>query len=466
MEVYINSTLTTGIRWDDFEIQDNIDNHLNTCYFTIANPSSTPSLFSEIEVYHNSEKIFAGEILRTKQLREDLLTVLEVECVDYTHKLGRSITVERFDDKTVDFIISFLINKYHVDFINQSDCNITVKTFTCNNISVLEAIERLAEATNYRWYVDYNKNLKFFAVGTETAPFNLEEGEYIYNSLVINNDGSQLRNAVKIRGGEMVGEERTETFDGDDEKTIFALANKYATLPKIELYIVDTWVEQDAGVDFLDTDKDVYWNFNEKYVRFETAPGTASNNIRITGDPLIPIVVRKYDSTSINQYGVHEFFKRDASLKSKEEVLQYAVAQLEAYKNEIVEGTFKCHQQCASGQTITYGSDDYMIQGVKMRMITPFDIEYFVEMASTKTLKIIDFLQGLINTDRRIILGEQDDEPLLTFADMEDSFSVDDTLEGSGTWDITSAPYTWEDTTGDVEVNPIRWNLWIWEDEL
>ncbi len=463
MIVYINETQLNNIRWQDFRITDNIDNKINTCNFRIINPESIPTLFDEIEVYHNEEKIFAGNVLSINKTKKGLVNIIDVNCVDYTYELEKYVVVERFADKTADEIITALLDKYHPDFTNLSDCDITFETFTCNNITVLEAIEKLADATNYRWYVDYDKNLKFFAIGTEVAPFNLEDGTYEAESLRLSDDGSQIRNGIKVRGGNYVSETtRTEKMVGDGENTIFGLNNKFATIPTIE---VDGVEITNKGIEYIDEGKDAYWNYNEKYIRFDSAVADGED-IEVTGYPLIPIVIRKYNNESIKKYGIREVYKRDNTLGSKAEVLNYATVQLEKYKNQVVEGKFVTSGQLKSGQIIEYDSESYLIQSVNLRMATPYEPKYEVSIASTKTIEMINFLQSLIRTENRIIESEQEEEPLLSFRDFEDDFAMEDALQASGDWVVTSPPYTWEDTTGDVEVNPIVWNKFTWEYEI
>jgi len=48
---------------------------------------------------------------------------------------------------------------------------------------------------------------------------------------------------------------------------------------------------------------------------------------------------------------------------------------------------------------------------------------------------------------------------------IDDTFDMEDALEASTTWDVTSPPYTFEDTTGEVEVNPIHYNFFTWYEE-
>lgn len=463
---------TDDILWESFSLRDNIEDKVNSCRFTIRKPdSNVPEVGQSVSVYDDDDKIFAGEILTiNRKIDGQMFESFECDAVDYTHDLDSLIIVEKYEEETVNDIIGDLIDTYHSDYNTDNvDCSIEIDTIAFNNVSVLGAIQKLAEVTNYRWYVDYNKSIHFYAKGSETAPFDLTDtnGKYIYKSLEITDDLSQLRNTIKIRGGEMEGDDRTEYFDGDGTKNIFGLNNKFSSAPTVSVGGTPVTV----GIDYLDdeSDYDCFWNFNEKYVRFKDSeiPGSGSNNIAVEGSPLIPIVVRKYDSVSINEYGTHEFYIRDNTIKSREEALQYANAQLEAYKNSIIEGSFNTYESgLESGQIINIQSDkrdideDFIIQSVQLKMRGPFDGVYNVKLATMRTVGIIDLLQDLLQTDRRIVLKEQEQEPLLTLIQLDDGFEMDDSMAAPIA--TTTEDYVWWDNASPPAGQKIVWNLFTW----
>lgn len=465
-----NINRTSEIDWKNFAIRDNVDDEIDTCSFTIDKYKTEiviPQVGEEVLVYDGAEKIFAGTILTVhRRLKQAKHESISVEAADYTHNLGRSIIVEKFEDRTVNYIINELLNCYHVEFSDEYvDCSLEIKTIIFDNISVLEAIQRLSEATNYRWYVDYDKKVHFFEKSTNSAPFNPTDtnGKYIFTSLELTDDISQLRNSVKIRGGDTESEARTEKFDGDGEKLTFALANRFSKLPTVT---VGAPPPEEVGIDYLskEADFDCFWNFNEKYIRFKVAPPVGTNNIVVAGIPLIPIIVKKVDSGSVNQYGLFEFYRREGTIKSREEAVQYATAQLEAYKNSIIEGSFETYEPgLKSGQIINIQSDvrdideNFLIQKVRFKMRSPQDGFYKVELATMRTIGIIDFLQELLKIEKRIILKEQEQEPLLTYHALADSFGMADAI-GTPSSNPTQ-DYVWVD---NGEPNPIIWNMWTW----
>ena len=157
---------------------------------------------------------------------------------------------------------------------------------------------------NYSWYIDYNKDVHFFAKNTELAPFNLatDTGMFIWDSLKLTEDLTQIRNKVTVIGGEYEANNRTETYVADGEQKQFPLAYKFSKAPAVTVNAVAKTV----GVDGLDTvtNEDAYdcfWSFNEKYIRFKDSNyPDAADVVAITGSPLLPVVVNVPDQTSIS----------------------------------------------------------------------------------------------------------------------------------------------------------------------
>jgi len=412
--------ITNQIIWHTFNKIDNINSRVDTCTFhtrKYGNRSWKPAVGNEIEVYDGNDKIFSGVVIKVKEITEGAkLPRYEVECKDLSHYLDKRLVVERYENQTIASIISDIISKYASDFtVNNVDCDIEVSSIAFNYVPVSQAIQMLAEQVNYCWYVDYDKDIHFFPQNNETAPFNLSDtnGKYIFNSLEIRDDLSQIRNLVLIRGGEKLGNQRSEYFVGDGDSHIFPLANKFAEKPEVAM----DGNSQTVGVEYLDDDASfqVLWNFNEKYIRFVGTPSSGSP-IVATGTPYVPIMVQVQDDASIALYGKYEFKKIDKTIKTSEEAKQYALAQLEAYKGSIKEGSFQTYESgLRSGQIIRIQStirdiDEYfLIQKVSLKMRGYNEGIWSVDLATLRTVGIIDFLQRLlIDETKKIAIAEDE----------------------------------------------------------
>jgi len=418
--VTINSTDRTNyINWPSFTIENILNSQVDTCSFETKKYGShnyKPAVGDEITVLDGTTKIFAGVIIQVEEEIVGLLLNYKVQCKDWTHYLDRYLVNERYEDKTIDEIISDINSNYLTGFtVANVDCGITVKSITFNRLPISRCLQILAEQVNYNWYVDYDKDIHFFAKNSENAPFNLTDtnSNYIFGSLVVKDDLSQMRNRIFVRGGEYIGNTRDENFTGDGTKKTFALANKFSEKPTVTV----GGVSQDVGIDYLnqDADYDVLWNYNEKYLRFVTEPADTAA-IVVSGTPLIPIIVQSQDDISIAEYGEYEFSIVNKDIKSIEEARQYAASQLEAYGSKISEGSFETYVSgLRSGQIINIQSDirsldeDYLLQRVTLSMRTPTEGKWTAELATMRTIGIIEFLQKLLlNQNKQIEVAENE----------------------------------------------------------
>lgn len=401
-------------------IDDCINDTANTCNFTIVKRNSsdfTPNIGMNVIILDGATPIYVGYCLRVRNRIEGKVAYFDIECKDATLFLDRKLINERYENKTVNQIIADIASQIPEGItVNNVDCSIVIKTIAFNNTPASSALQILAENTNFSWYIDYAMDIHFFSKNTEKAPFNLTTtgNKFIYSSLELADDSSQLKNVVVVRGGE---KESTNTLykyhKGDGSQMTFNTDHKYSKLPTVK----KNGVTQLVGIEFLDTNPSttVYWNFDQKYIRFATAPAN-NDAIEVSGTILIPIYVQVEDPISIGQFGRFEFKKIDTTIKSSEEATQFANAQLEAYAKTVNEGNFRTYETgLGSGQLININlpergiSADYIIQRVSFKMLSNTLGEFTVDLATLRTVGIITFLQKLlINKSSEIALNEND----------------------------------------------------------
>lgn len=416
---------TDYVQWQSVQREDAINNQVDTFSFQTKCYGSKdwkPEAGSNIEVtdlldgWDGTIKLFAGVIVTVEETIEADVLSYNVSCKDWTHYLDQKVVIERFENKTVNEIIATISANYLSGFtINSVDCGITIATIAFNRLPVSECLQILADRVNYYWYIDYDKDIHFFAKNSEGAPFDLTDtnGNYIPSSLVIKDDISQMKNIVFVSGAEFKGDNKTVNLVGDGTTKVFYLGYKFSNEPAVT---IDS-VEQDVGAEFLnnDEDHDCLWSYGQKYIRFVTAP-TNGAVISATGTPLIPITVREEFTESVATYGEYEFSVVNKSLRSKDECRQYALSQLEAYGRKISEGSFQTYRWgLRSGQVVRINStrrgidEGFLIQRVGFQMRTPHEGLWQVELATMKTIGIITFLQNLlIKNDEQIEVAENE----------------------------------------------------------
>ncbi len=406
------------IDWLSFQKDDILNAQVDTLKFsTIKHSAKTwkPAVGDEVEVLDGADTIFAGILISVEETINGALLKYSIKCKDWTHYLDRKLVTERYENKTVNYIIDDINTNYLSGFtVTNVDCGIEIESIAFNKMSVSKCIELLAKQVNYSWYVDYDKDIHFFTRNKELSEFDLtdDNGKHIWGSLKIKDDLSQMRNRVIIRGGDMEGSSRTENFVGDGTKKTFALGHKFEGKPTVTV----DGNSKTVGIDFLDedTDFDCLWNYNEKYLRFVAAPADTLA-IVASGIPLIPIVIQVESDESIDDYGEYEFSKVDKTIKTKEEAKQYAISQIEAYALTIQEGSFQTYDSgLRSGQLINIQStirgidEDFLIQKVSLKMRTPVDGIWTVTLATLRTMGIIEFLQNLLLAQDKQIKVDED----------------------------------------------------------
>jgi hypothetical protein len=384
----------------------------------------TPAEGDEVQVYDpDAQKIFAGTLAHVVKKLDQGVLQYDMQFSGYAALFEARVVSEAYEDMTGDAIIADLLANYAADFTGAgvvADFDVTKITF--NRCTLKEAIDKLAKLSNYSWYVDYEKDLHFFPRYTEEAPQPItdDSANYIYESLQLDDDYSQIRNRVYVRGGEIRGLARTESHVADGDQLQFPLANKFAEMPDVTV----DGVPVNMGVDFLsDEDSyDAFWSYEQKYLRFKagTKP-TAGQVVAAAGVPLYRLIMQVEDPVSIARLGgdpagVYEFVINEDSILSEDDARARAQAELEAYASKVVEGGFSTNTNgFRTGQIVHISSGsreasgDFIIQAVTMNMITRNLAVYRVSLATLRTLSIIDILIDQVRSGRRPLSDRSED---------------------------------------------------------
>lgn len=446
---------TLSINFQGLRITNNLNQQVDVCTFKLLKYGSrtyVPELGDEVVVEKGTTTVFGGVVVRiTETMKSAQILEYSVECADYSQYLKRQLVTERYEAMTVAAIIDDLVANYTavadgITSVNAASTQL-IESISFNRLTVAQCLQKMADAIGFIWYVDYDKDIHFMPRNSETAPFTVTDtgGNHIYTSLEIVEDLTQIRNSVLVQGGEIVSATtRTEEFDGDGTIDTFRLANKFASLPTVTV----GGVGQTVGVEFIDDDAsfDCMWNFNEKYIRFTAGniPGAGTRNVDVTGYYLYPIVVEVPSPASQAEFGTYEFAITDKSIRSQDEAVNRAIAELTSYKNQIYEGQFRTYSDgLHAGQLLTISSTqrnkviDVVIQSVNANVRDPLGntFEYTVRFATMKSVGIVDYLQDQLRNKEVIV---DDAETLLTFQPFTESIGSTDTIDPPS---FTSPPY-------------------------
>lgn len=375
----------------------------NNIYLYVDNVLEGSNSANDIEM-HNTPDTYIGR----RQTGGDPLWYKG--WIDEVRIYDRALEVSEIEDDFNDCL----------EFVQREvNCSQVVQYVAFNYEQISKCFQQLAELFNFDWYVDYDKCIHFFNKTTNLAPFNLTDtnGKYIFKSLVLNDDISQLRNSIYVRGGEYYGLPYLDILTGaDGTKYLFNLAYRYRN------YSLKVNGEpKTVGIDNLDPpgSHDAYYNYQEKTVRFDpNSIPPADALIEWTGEPAIPVIIRIKDNSSIQKYGERQFKIIDRSIVSKEAARQRARAELEAYTAGITEGKFDTYEDgLKSGQYIKIQSNirgidsEYIISRVVITFRNCTDCLYNITLITTRTFGVIEFLQKLL-TDKNKEITINPDEVL------------------------------------------------------
>ena len=475
---------TSLVKMDSIRKKDVTNDQVDTMALTLTKVKGfTPTLNSEVYLWEEDYELldedgvvmlfdddlevdigyrvgYGGTIKRIDETVEDKIKIMfNVEMSDFGQNFGARLANQRFEDMTAGDIIRDLVPVYAPGFTTVGvEDGPVIPSISFDRIPLNQAIQKLAAQTNYYWYVDYNKDLHFFAKNSEVAPFNLTDagGKYLWDTLTLSRDVNQVRNQIVVRGGmEKSATTRTERFttpsDDVSVRRLFRLAYQYDSKPTVTV----AGTPQDVGIDGQDADTlfDVMWNKDQKYLRFTTGnEPTAGQVVENTGYPLFPVIVQALDADSAAEFaiegfdGIYEYLIKDDRITSRDEALQRAAAELQAYGRSLVEGQFQTYEVgLRSGQMINIQSDtreideDCVIQSVDFQTRGDQGLLYTVSFATKKTLGIISILQKLLARDTE---SPSDDLAiLLQLLQITDSLQFTDAMGGFTV--TTTQNYVW-----------------------
>jgi len=412
--IKINGTDRTSlIDWRTFVFSQALTHQIDTVDFVIKRFGSKifkPDLLDDIEIFEDAEKVFGGKIVESSEVIEGRLEQIKITCKDHAHEMDSVLVQRVFEDTTIDAIIEEIKNDFLPAGFTTTGVNVTnlVDFVAFNFEQPSKVFQQLAELTGADWFVDPDKDIKFFTKNTLTAPFELndDDGNYIFNSLVINRDVKNLRNVIFVRGGTFSGSDFEEEQEADGDTKVFTQGFKYKTV-RIKV----NGVSKTIGIDNITdpTTVDVLYNFQEKAIKFPS-PLLTGDIVLVGGLPQIPVIIKLKDNVSVSEFGIFEHKIIDKSIDSKEGARERAKAEIIAWANKINEGGFRTRksglrvgQQIKVKSTIRGLDEIFHISRIRTKLESPTDLIHEVTLMTQRTFGMVEFLQDLlIKKDKEI----------------------------------------------------------------
>ncbi len=404
-------------------VNDLMTKEANTASFILYDTYvNRPIEGQEVEIKKDGTKIFNGRItaIQSEKLSGNDFT-FGIECTDWQVDLDKKMAVQTYESKTLYYIVNDLVTKYCTGFTiaNVANPGATIDRVQFNYQYISECFEVLAEITGYDWYVDYDKDIHFFPIQTNDAPYELLDADTDFDNLIITPDNTQIANKIWVRGGWY----KSANYPQD---TITAVAGQEEFPVRYKphnLTVTVDAVPKTVGLEFVDDagGHDFLLNQKEKLLKVDTISMSGAEAVIMTYKYETPILamVQSTQSQIILKAaegggdGIKEKYLEDNKIETLLQAEEVGNAELLKFAFQLVEGSFTSHLAgWRTGQRLHIDLTDrnideyYMIREVTIEAIGGNQLIYHVTFATLKQgftwllIKILDDLKkGEIRSD-------------------------------------------------------------------
>ncbi len=412
------------IDWQSIRKEEVLTKEPDTLEFQIKNYTGKtyrPSIGDDVTLYDGTTKIFGGVVIETNDaLSGGLLKMFSVKCKDYTHTLDRYLVAKTYTSTTANAIIADILTNFTDGTFTGTNvaAPIVLDKIVFNYLSVSQALQKITEAIGgYDWYVDYDKDIHFFINTVMSAPYSLTDtsANFIYQSLQLSQDTSQLRNTIIVRGGDVEGTSVDNKQVADGAQRVFFVGYDLTSFLAYKALAASptVFVAITVGADGKDdpTTFDSLYNPNNGLLIFPDGTKPAIGDVvKTTGIPIFPLITEQQDIASVAANGEYEYLIVDKTIKSKDAANQRALAELLKYSTLLTKGTFSTRTSgLRSGQTISINCTlrgivgTYLIERIITTLRTPSgsttDLLFEVKIISTVDITMVDILNKLLIKD-------------------------------------------------------------------
>lgn len=470
-------------------IENVITRRIDTCSLIIEDTteSITVSEQDELIISNTGETVryFAGFISKIGIDMMGRMKRYVCRAQDYTVLLDRVIVNEVYEDKTDAFILNDICTSYLAE-VDGSTYVAAVKTYdriVFNRIKLREVIDMLAGNAGVDWYLDYNKKLHFFAKETNLAPFGISDAPdmsatYPCSQLTYDREISDIVNRVLVIGGTYYSPDTDFELPANNQTTEFLMPYKmHAPDGQTSILVYknsgtdEEPVWGDAlgiGIDYIDTLGDpifVLHNYQEKLLKFDSAPPGLNRAIKITARYDVPVLVRVRSEVSHDTYGRwfdgkvvnQDINSRDwAKLEGKAVLAKHALVK--------ESGTFRCITDgLAAGQLLSLVNSDrgldgnYLINKVVTRLLGGTHCEYVVSYGEYNP-DLVDMI--IANKARATQFRESRlDEVLNELLEQAESLTL---VEATSEWQQAKGQYCWAPKSNGGSLREAVWDFFTW----
>lgn len=212
-------------------VQDSLEAHGDTANFRLVIPDTAlatigkPEGGNQVHFRVNGETQFTGVLMDVVPVRSSspAVSYYECTCVDYTSWLDRKLIATTRPAEWAGDRIRGLISwvRSQIGDFSFTSHNVDRGAFVVpqepveeyDYVTFTSVLTALAESCSFQWYVDFNRDIHFYAERSLESPLSQDYGNILdvdtnlqIGSVTISEDVSQIKNRVYVRGYSQKGD--------------------------------------------------------------------------------------------------------------------------------------------------------------------------------------------------------------------------------------------------------------------
>lgn len=327
------------------------------CTFALQLPEAAagaaPTAGQELivnEIDGSTVRVFGGIIITCPRQMVDSTgdVMVNVTAQDFQARAARKLVALAFDNQTAGSIASAILAEAPGSFGLSSgtiEAGPLMVKWVVNYENISDALERLAKAVGFEWYIDYAGQLFFFDGGTAaafaSAPWNLSQGAatpFTWSAAVRGfqyvEDVSQVRNVVTVRGARTASPLATQKIVADGQRRTF-IADLGQVVPgslTMDINGIPQLVGEEGVADVSTVDWFVNYKNRSVFASKAGTPTPAAGAVVVFQYYYeTQLILSAQDDTSIATFGIWEHVISAPEISDRSIANRIAQADLKAY---------------------------------------------------------------------------------------------------------------------------------------
>lgn len=464
--IKLNTTtdITAMVDWTTIDNKNVLTKEISTLQFTCPIPlgnatTNLPQLGQQIDLYDQANNHIFGGIVTENEMtvpKGGLVMEYQITATDWGFLLDSKLVNQTYGmmdpaDILADIIANFAQPGFNTTLYVKRG-NFLVSSIQFNYLPVTKAIQKLATAIDWDWFVDPDKNIWFFqgavddgsgaSVGTGVfAPFNIDltSGNIILESLDVDYNITNLKNSIYV-----IGATKEQNFTQATTPDVYTSVAGQLVYSLGYNYDLSTMTVLLAGVpqavgalnqSQIDTYQVYYQSGKPSFIQFASDPGNG-HSIVVFGTASIPIVAHVQNSASIATYGEIQDVITDTNITTSAEAFQRAEADLLQYGHAVYDVKFNTRTPGLQiGQTMlitlptsAYGVTAYpvVIKSVEAIGYTPTSLLWQVEAIGSDVVTYTDIMTQLLLAEQQT--QSSDNTVLQELLPVEEAINIQETI--------------------------------------